>query len=448
MRMLLDEESSSVSRLLKTGLNAGNEAPPVVVGGEGVYFHLDDGRRVIDGSNTGGALGHRHPAMVEAMRRAADTPVVNEGWTWVGREKAAEDLVSKAFKGEEGWVGAVRFCISGSEANDMALSLCQALTQRSALATRERAYHGLVGLSRSMTVQPQWHGGLAVHAGGSRKPAQLAPVRVLPAPDNAIYGIRSTNLSPRRSLAGATTTLSDTAATIIDYTQGGIYHDGEYQDELATHAARAGSFWIADEVVTGAGRAGRWFAFQGAKSRPDIVTLGKSLGGGAASVAAVVVSKAIVEQLKGTSWQNYGTLRGHPMSMAAVSAYLDCVTAEDILSRVSGLERLFAHRLLEIASRHPSVKRVAGQGLHWTVELHGPDWRLWAADTTEQPIASRVATRALQAGVVIGTSGEQTSLFLAPPLIISEQESERLFEALDHGLWVADQEYARSKVTH
>lgn len=434
-----------MSRLLRTGLNAGDGAPLTVVGGEGVYFHLDDGRRLIDGSNTGGGLGHRHPAMVEAIRRAADTPVVNEGWTWIGREQAADDLIEAAFKGEEEWVGAVRFCISGSEANDMALSLCQALTQRTALATRERAYHGLVGLSRSMTVQPQWHGGLAVHAGGSLRPAAMAPVRILPAPEGAIYGAPPNAPAARDYLVGAAKTLSDTAATIIDYTQGGIYYDGEYQDEVALRAREAGSFWIADEVVTGAGRAGRWFAFQGAKSRPDIVTLGKSLGGGAASVAAVVVSKAIVEQLKGTSWQNYGTLRGHPISMAAVSAYLKVVVEENILPRVQKLEALFARRLLEIARRHPSVSRVAGQGLHWTVELHGPDWRTWSADTTEQPIASLVASRALEAGAVIGTSGEQTSLFLAPPLVISERESEQLLDALDHGLLVADDAHATSQ---
>jgi 4-aminobutyrate aminotransferase-like enzyme len=429
-----------MSRLLRTGLNAGQSAPLTVTGGEGVYFHLQDGRRLIDGSNTGGGLGHRHPAMVDAIRRAADTPVVNEGWTWVGREQAAEDLIGTAFAGEESWVGAVRFCISGSEANDMALSLCQALTGKAALATRERAYHGLVGLSRSMTVQPHWHGGLAVQAGGSCLPAPMAPVKILPASDGALYGSPPDNRPAKHLLAAATETLADTAATIIDYTQGGIYYDSDYQDEVARHAARAGSIWIADEVVTGAGRAGRWFAFQGAQSRPDIVTLGKSLGGGAAAVAAVVVSKAIVERLKGASWQNYGTLRGHPISMAAVSAYLKVVTRQDILSHVRKLEAIYTRRLLEIARRHPSVRRVAGQGLHWTVELHGPDWRSWTADTAAPPIASRVASRAMAAGAVIGTSGEQTSLFLAPPLIISEAESEQLLQALDHGLEIADQE--------
>ena len=432
-----------MSRLLRTGLNAGDSAPLAVVGGEGVYFHLADGRRVIDGSNTGGGLGHRHPAMIEAIRRAADTPVVNEGWTWIGREQAADDLIDIAFAGEHDWVGAVRFCISGSEANDMALSLCQSLSGRSALATRERAYHGLVGLSRSMTVQPQWHGGLAVHAGGSLRPAAMAPIRILPAPDGAIYGAPA---NAAVDLTGAASVLSDTAATIIDYTQGGIYYDGAYQDEIARLARAAGSTWIADEVVTGAGRAGRWFAFQGAESRPDIVTLGKSLGGGAAAVAAVVVSQAIVERLKGTSWQNYGTLRGHPISMAAVSAYLGVVVQDDLLSRVRELESFFAQRLIEIAQKHPSVQRVAGQGLHWTVELHGPDWRFWAADTAEVPVASLVSLRALEAGAVIGTSGEQTSLFLAPPLVISKTEAGLLLDALDHGLDVAD-ERARATLT-
>ncbi|MFX5563117.1 aminotransferase class III-fold pyridoxal phosphate-dependent enzyme, partial [Acinetobacter baumannii] len=75
---------------------------------------------------------------------------------------------------------------------------------------------------------------------------------------------------------------------------------------------REGAFWIADEVVTGMGRSGRAFAFQGGTSRPDMVTLGKGLGGGMMAVAAIVISKDLAAELDGKSWQNYGTLRGHP----------------------------------------------------------------------------------------------------------------------------------------
>src|SRR5215472_7362994 len=103
------------SRLLSTSLTAGNAAVPTVVGGEGVYFHLADGRKVIDASNTAAPLGHCHPEMVQAVGAAANAPVVNEGWGWSEREAAAEDLVNVAFEGES-WVGSVRFFLSASEA--------------------------------------------------------------------------------------------------------------------------------------------------------------------------------------------------------------------------------------------------------------------------------------------------------------------------------------------
>ena len=78
-----------MSRLLQTGLNVGKDPAIKVVDGEGVYFVLADGRRLIDGSNTGGPLGHKHPVMVEAMIKAASNPVINEGWFWAEREAAA-----------------------------------------------------------------------------------------------------------------------------------------------------------------------------------------------------------------------------------------------------------------------------------------------------------------------------------------------------------------------
>ncbi len=430
-----------MSRLLRTGLNAGAE-PPRVVGGEGVYFHLADGRRVLDGSNTGGPLGHAHPAMAAALREAVSLPMVSEGWSWAGRDAAAEALFDIGLTGED-WAGAVRFCLSGSEANDIALSLAQALTGRQPIATRERAYHGLVGLSRDVTVQPHWHGGLAA-PGATRRPFPNAPVRVLPAPEGAAWQSGAAPAPLAQRLAQAPALLEGTAGMILDYTQGGFYHDAAYQDALAATARAAGSLWIADEVVTGLGRAGRAFAFQAGQSRPDIVTLGKGLGGGSQAVAAIILSKEMVERLRGSAWQNYGTLRGHPIAMAAVSAYLRIMHEEALLARVASLEGLFRQRLVEIAQRHPSVCRVAGQGLHWTIELHGPDWRGWLADTPEAPIASHVASKALSLGAVIGTSGEQTSLFLAPPLIIAEVEAERLLAILDESLALADEVYRQA----
>ncbi len=433
-----------MSRLIQTGLNAGKASGIKVVGGDGVYFHLDDGRRVLDASNTGGPLGHRHPDMVEAVRKAAENPVINEGWFWAEREKAADDLIEIAFDGEKEWVGGVRFFLSGSEANDMALSLAQVLTGREALATRVRAYHGMAGMSQHLTVQPQWHGGLSVGNGRSRPVPNPFDIRQLPEPLGAKYGAIPTNRPLSERMADAEETLRGVAATIIDYTQGGIYYDAAYQDRVAEASRNAGSLWIADEVVTGTGRVGRMFAFQGGISRPDIVTLGKGLAGGSSPVGAVVLSKDIVDSMKDKSWQTYSTLRGHPLTMSCIRAYLRVLKRDGLVKRVKHLEALMERRLVEIAGQHPSVARVDGNGLHWTVELHGPDWRTWENNTTETPIASRVSNRALEAGALIGTSSEQISLFLAPAFTISEFELENILSALDVGLAVADKEYERS----
>jgi 4-aminobutyrate aminotransferase-like enzyme len=431
-----------VSKLLETRFNAGGRAPVRVVGGEGVHFVLDDGRRVIDGSNTGGPLGHQHPDLVEAIHRAATNPVVNEGWLWAEREEGARELFDIAFAGEGSWIGAVRFFISGSEANDQALSLAQAITGRSAIATRERAYHGMVGLARDVTVQPHWHGGLAVHSGGSRPVPRGAKVNVLPGPVGARFGGEKAR-PISESLAGAEELLADAAAVIIDYTQGGVYYDADYQDRVADAARSAGALWIADEVVTGFARTGRWFGFQGADSRPDIVTLGKPLGGGVAAAGAVVLSQHLVDQLEDRTWQTFSTFRGHPTMITAMRAVLNVIKRDGLVERVAGLDKYMEGRLLDIAERHPAVARVDGRGLHWTVELHGPSWKTWHADTDQPPLASLVALRALEAGALIGTSGEQTSLFLAPALIIPEAELDKLLDALDHGLDVADDEVGR-----
>ncbi|MEO0400382.1 MAG: aminotransferase class III-fold pyridoxal phosphate-dependent enzyme [Pseudomonadota bacterium] len=431
-----------MSRLNFTGLNAGRRKSKgiQIIGGDGVYFHLEDGRKIIDASNTGGPLGHRHPKMIEAVKKATDAPVVNEGWRWREREKAAEELIDIAFAGETDWVGSVRFALSGSEANDLALSFAQAYTGRAALATRERAYHGMVGLATQMTVQPHWHGGLAVFNDSPKLLPEKCPVRILDAPRSALY-TGSPELNEQYSKFDSIETerkLSDVAATIIDYTQGGVYYDARYQENVARAARKAGSLWIADEVVTGLGRSGRWFAFQGGDARPDIVTLGKPLAGGAAPAGAIVFSKEITEAMEDMSWQTYSTFRGHPIAIFAIRAYLEVLATSGVFVHVQDLEKIMRRRLVEIGERHPSVARIDGRGLHWTIELKGPDWRTWTSDTADLPIASRVSNAAAKAGAVVGTSGEQTSLFLAPPLIISEVELDDLLNAVDQGLFVSD----------
>jgi 4-aminobutyrate aminotransferase-like enzyme len=430
------------TRLLKTSLTSGEAAVPYVTGGEGVWFQLAGGGGVTAATNPPPPLGHGHPEIVEAVRRAASAPVVNEGWGWEERDEAANDLVQTAF-GSESWVGAVRFFISASEANDAALSLAQAVTGRSDLATRERAYHGSVGLARELTIQPQWHGGLAGPS-RSRVPPRLATVHKIPAPTSSRVTGQPDPTAGDDWIDDARAKLRRSAAVLLDYSQGGTYHSPGYQDRIAEMCRDAGALWIADETVTGFGRIGGWFQFQHADSRPHMVTMGKCLAAGGAAAGAIVLSKTLLDQIEGTSWQSYSTFRGHPVEVAAIRAHLRVSARDRIFERAIGLDALMLSHMEEVANAHPGVKRIDGRGLHWTVELQGPDWRTWRGEESE-PLASRVASRALEADVLIATSGEQTSLFIAPPLIVSEPELEKIFDALHHGLDLADRDYATTR---
>lgn len=426
-----------MSRLLSTSLTAGSAAVPEVIGGEGIYFKLADGRRVIDASNTAAPLGHRHPEMIEAVRRAADSPAINEGWTWAARQEAADLLVSSALLNAD-WVGGVRFFLSASEANDAVLALAQVLTGRSDLATRERAYHGGSGLARDMTVQPHWHGGLSKPAHQARPVPRSVTVHELPAPSGArVTGQLDPTVGEDWEPA-ARRALRQSAAVVLDYSQGGIYHSPDYQDRVARLARESGALWIADETVTGFGRVGGWMQFQRGASTPDAVTMGKCLAAGSSPAGAVVLSRELLERLEGSTWQTYSTFRGHPIEVAAVAAHIRISDRDRIYERALQFDPVMETALLEIVKRHPSVRRVDGRGLHWTIELHGPDWRVWEGQETE-PLASRVAARALEHGVLLATSGEQTSLFIAPPLIIEREELNVVLEAVDAGLALADQ---------
>jgi 4-aminobutyrate aminotransferase-like enzyme len=179
-------------------------------------------------------------------------------------------------------------------------------------------------------------------------------------------------------------------------------------------------------------------SFQRGEARPDLVTLGKGLAGGAAPAAAVVLSQRVAEMLEGQLWQSYSTFRGHPVSVAAVSATLRRIDQDDLVERADSVDAEMRTRLNEIASQHPSVRSVDGLGLHWTVELRGRDWRDWHADTSEITPADRIVEAAMDQGVLIATSAEETSLFIAPPLVVSDAEIDMILKGLDHALGAAD----------
>src|SRR5262249_35645646 len=138
--------------------------------------------------------------------------------------------------------------------------------------------------------------------------------------------------------AGARAKLADSAALLIDYSQGGIYHSPPYQDLVAALTPEAGPHWIPDGTGTGFGRGGGGVHVPPGTARPDFVTLGKCMSAGAAPAGAVVVSEEVLDRLNGTSWQSYSTYRAHPIAMAALRAHLRVSQRDRIYERALGLD--------------------------------------------------------------------------------------------------------------
>jgi 4-aminobutyrate aminotransferase-like enzyme len=401
-----------------------------IVDGLGPYLRLDDGSTILDAASVSAPLGHRHPELVEAIHRAAETPSLGDGMNWFDCEEVAAELLTTAFAGEE-WAAAVRFALSGSEANDLALSLAQSLTGRQALVARERSYHGAFGLGLATTLHPLYHGGLASRQRGWKaSTACTVPVRQIPRPTH----------DRDLKVDDAGVALDGAAAVITDFGSGLVFPPPEYHDLIGRQAHAAGAIWIHDEVVTGLGRVGHWFAFQRGGARPDIVTLGKGVTGGAAPGGVVIASARVLAELGDYRWQTVSTARGHPLTLAAIRTTIRIVQREGLVSRAAQLGARLRPELEELARRHASVVAVDGEGLLWGIELRGAAHHgaaVWRGDGRDPQLSQIVVDAALRHGVLLSSYGA-LGVTVAPALVIQDNQVGQVVEAIDAALQVAD----------
>jgi len=218
----------------------------------------------------------------------------------------------------------------------------------------------------------------------------------------------------------------------------------EYLAQMRALADRLGVLLIVDEVVTGGGRTGEWFAYQhGQGVFPDIVVLGKGIGGGAVPCGGVVLGTRVDSALLEARWLTGGTMASHPLTSAAILGTLETVIDEELVARARELGDHLGGLLEAMAARHPCVAFVAGVGLMWVLELvrdralrtpFVADDRdtVLAGDTSSHPNAV-VFARCWQEGLLVGGYTPNV-VQLTPPLTVSESECARAVEILDRAL--------------
>lgn len=408
---------------------------PTVVGGRGAKLVLEDGRQLLDMSSLVECsnLGHQHPKLVAAIKAQADKlAFVTAAWGAEPRRKLAERLLEIAgFAG-----GRVFFTLAGSDANENAVRIARQVSKkpRGLMVTRDRSYHGATYMPMALSGDARTAHQVDAEAWG---------VRHVPPPYayRCAFGSKTPEECARRA-AGAVADVVDkegaarVAAVMMEVDAGsnGIVPPDDYWPLLRSLTRERDVLLIADEVMSGFGRCGEWFAWQryGEAGRPDLMTLAKGLTGAAAPLGAVVMSAAVHAKLEREMFYGGLTYCGHPLSCAVGVAAIEAYREEKLIERSRRLGAQMFAELQRLAARHPVIGDVrGGKGLFAVVELVSDR-------TTKAPIApwpaQPEAMRSLLAaardeGVSFGARGNL--LILAPPLVIAEFELSSALVILD-----------------
>jgi predicted acetylornithine/succinylornithine family transaminase len=319
--------------------------PVCLVRGEGSWVYDDEGNRYLDffpgwGCNL---LGHCPPRVVAAVREQAGK-LIHVPNTWYTEPQGR---LAEALAGRTGWGGQCFFCNSGTEANEAAIKLARLNGKpgRYKILTMLNSFHGRTMGALSATGQPKYHQGLEPLLAGFA----YAPFGDLDAAARLIDG--------------------ETCAILLEPIQGegGInLPPAGYLEGLRELADRHKLMLIFDEVQTGMGRTGRWYAHQHWGVRPDAVTLAKALGGGVAC-GGLIARPEFAEKLRpGTHAATFG---GNPLACAAALAAVETIEADGLLARAEQLGERFRQRFESLKARCPLIHEVRARGVMIGIEL-------------------------------------------------------------------------------
>ncbi|MEU5567103.1 acetylornithine transaminase [Micromonospora musae] len=383
--------SSLVQRWNQSMMDNYGTPPLALVEGSGAVVVDEDGREYVDlvGGIAVNALGHAHPAVVAAVsKQVATLGHVSNLYVAEPPVALAELLLALA-----GRPGRVFFANSGAEANEAAFKMSR-LTGRTHVVAAAGGFHG-----RTM-------GALAL----TGQPAKVDPFRPLPGDVTHVeYG----------DVAALEATVTDaTAMVILEPIQGEngvVVPPAGYLAAARRITARHGALLVLDEVQTGIGRTGHWFAHQAEGVEPDLVTLAKGLGGGLPLGATLAFGRAAELLTPGSHGTTFG---GNPVSCAAALAVVSTIAHEGLLDHVKRIgERL--RRGVE-ALGHPLVSGVRGAGLLLGVVLTAP--------------VSQVFAEALRESGFLVNPVQPDVVRLAPPLILTAEQVDAFLAALPAAL--------------
>ncbi len=352
---------------------------------EGIYLYSPDGKSYMDliSGVAVSNIGHRHPHVIEAIHQQLEKHLhvmVYGEFVQSTPNLLAHKLISMLPES----LNCCYFTNSGTEANEGALKLAKRFTGRTELVAFRGAYHGST------------HGSLSV-SGNEKKKAAFRPLL----PD-----IRFLTFNDSQQLNQIT---EETAAVIIEPVQGdaGVrIPSADFMTALRKRCTEVGALLIFDEIQTGIGRTGKWFAFQHFDITPDILTTAKALGGGL-PIGAFISSREMMQSLTHSPPLGHiTTFGGNPVSCAAAIATLEVIEREQLLIQVEEKGRLFEEQL-----QHSRIVEIRRIGLMFAIEF-----------SSSEEVAKIVSYCLANGLICFWFLSNPNSFRIAPPLTITREE--------------------------
>ena len=418
----------------------GNISPLVVTGADGVWLHSGE-RRILDFSSelVNSNLGHGHPRVVRAIQeQAATLNYVTPAFT----TEAQATLARRLAEITPGDLVKTIFTTGGTEANENAIKLARLFTGRHKILTQWRSFHG------------QTQGAMTLGGDNRRwanEPGITGVVHFLnPDPYRSLFGDDA-----QKALAHVEEVIwyegpQYIAAILLEPivgTSGLIIPPDGFLQGLRALCDRYGILLVFDEVMTGFGRTGRWFASEHWNVVPDIMTFAKGVNSGYVPLGGAIVNEKVAKHFEDKVYWGGLTYSGHALACAAGIATLETYESEDLIGNSARMGELLGRELRSVAAKHPSVGDVRGRGLFWGIELvkdRGTKEMLEQWNGPSSALANALKGELMKRDVYVFCRWNM--LFVAPPLIIDEAELRIGVKAIDEALDVADRYAATGKL--
>ena len=423
---------------------------PIVSHGEGVYLWDTEGNKYLDGC--AGAItcnmGHNHPAIKQAMQQQLDN--VAFSYRTQFESQAAIDLAQMLVDHTHGQLDKVFFVGSGSEAVESAMKLARQYffekgeTQRQHFVSLAPSYHGSTLGALSLT---------------SYQPLE-APFKDIiqsgikaPSPDFYRYSQNTEALHIEAVLEQTAQTMAKAPANSIaafvlepvgGASTGARMLNQAYYDGIKSLCEQYGCLLIIDEVLSGAGRTGKWLAYQHYDIQPDIIAMAKGLGAGYYPVAAMLAKSELVDVvMQSGGFQHGHTYAGNPLACATGVAVLQAMENENIIENAAIQGKYLREKLTELAQRYSIIGHVRGIGLLQGIEFvcDQNSKQPWPAQLN---VFAKITAIAKENGLLVyprrcldGVLGDH--ILITPPLTISRDEIDHLISLLDKSIHSLEQ---------